>query len=68
MLGYDNLQNYMRTIFALIQHHGWDPNWLESKMPWEKHIYLDMLQQHLKKLEDQHNQALNESKAQTKRK
>lgn len=52
MLGYDTLMNYYRTFFALIQHHKWEAEWLEKMLPWEKFIYLDMLKQHLKHVED----------------
>ena len=35
----------------MIQHHGWSLNELESMMPWERYIYVDLLQAFLKEEE-----------------
>lgn len=52
MLGYDNLMNYFKTFFSLIQHHKWSAEWVEKMPPWEKFIYVDMLKQYIKQQED----------------
>jgi hypothetical protein len=52
MAGYDNLMNYFRTNFSLRQHHGYSITEIENWMPWEKFVYIDMLQQHIKHEED----------------
>lgn len=52
MLGYDNLLNWYNTNFSLMQHHHYSLSDLESMMPWERHIYLDLLAQHLKEQEE----------------
>lgn len=67
MLGYDNLMNYFKTIFSLIQHHKWDAKWIEDKMPWEKFIYVDMLKQYIKQQEDLARDQAAQRKAQQKR-
>jgi hypothetical protein len=52
MLGYDNLMNYFKTNFSLIQHHKYNLSDIENMMPWEKFIYVDMLNQYIKHQED----------------
>lgn len=52
MLGYDNLMNYFKTNFSLMQHHKYSLYDIENMMPWEKFIYVDMLKQHIKHQED----------------
>ena len=39
--------NYMRVNFALMQHHNYSLNELEEMLPWEREVYLNMLQQHI---------------------
>lgn len=51
MLGYDNLGNYYKTNFALMQHHKYSLTELESMIPWERYLYIDMLQEHIKEEE-----------------
>jgi hypothetical protein len=63
MLGYDNLMNHFRTMFSLVHFHKWDSEWIENMPPWEKQVYIDMLNQHIKNLEDQAKQRQNEMKA-----
>jgi hypothetical protein len=37
-----------QTNFALMQHHGYSLSELENMMPWEREIYLSLLQEHIK--------------------
>ena len=48
MLSHDSLQNHMKTNFALMHHHKWSLTELENMMPWERLVYIDMLQEQLK--------------------
>lgn len=48
MFGYDNLKNYYTTNFSLMQHHKYSLTELESLIPWEKQIYVTMLQEFIK--------------------
>lgn len=48
MLGHDNLMNYYKTNFALMQHHKYSLTELESMMPWERFLYVDLLKEHIK--------------------
>jgi hypothetical protein len=40
--------NYYKTNFAMVQHHHWDLDALESLLPWERHVYIQLLQAYLK--------------------
>jgi len=46
-LYYDNLGNYYKTNFALMQHHKYSLTELENMIPWEREIYVTMLAHHL---------------------
>ena len=37
----------------MMQHHKYSLNELEEMMPWERFIYLDMLKEHIKKVDEQ---------------
>jgi hypothetical protein len=63
MLGYDSLMNYLRTMFSLVHHYKWSPEWIERMPPWEKFLHIDMLRQENQKLEDQAKQRQNKLKA-----
>jgi hypothetical protein len=52
MLGHDNLMNYYKTNFALMQHHKYSLSDVENMMPWERYIYIDLLKQHIKETEE----------------
>lgn len=62
MMGYDTLQNYFKTLFALVQHHKYSLADLENMMVWEKMIYIDLLQNHIK----EENQKIKDRLAGTK--
>jgi hypothetical protein len=53
MFGYDNLKNFYSTNFALVQHHKYSLSDIENMLPWERHIYLDMLKEHIRQQEEQ---------------
>jgi hypothetical protein len=42
---HDNLANYYKTNFALIQHHKYSLTEIESMLPWEREVYLGLLVQ-----------------------
>jgi len=68
MLGYDTLMNHFQTNFSLMQHHKYSLSDIESMMPWEKFIYVDMLKQYIKHLEDmQRDQAAQQRAQRTRR-
>lgn len=51
MLGYDNLMNHYKTNFALMQHHKYSLGDLETMIPWERYIYINLLKQYLEEQE-----------------
>lgn len=53
MLGHDKLINHYKTNFALMQHHKYSLSDVENMMPWEKYLYVDLLKEHIKRLEEQ---------------
>ena len=65
MLGYDNLMNYYKTNFSLMQHHKYSLSDIENMMPWEKFIYVDMLKQYIKHQEDMMRDQAAQQKAQS---
>jgi len=38
----------MKSNFALVQHHKYSLTELENMMPWERDIYVGLLQKHIK--------------------
>jgi hypothetical protein len=61
MFRYDNLKNIFDTNFALMQHHKYSLSELDSLMPWEKSIYVNMLIRHIEE-ENEKIKQLNASK------
>jgi hypothetical protein len=53
MFSHDKLTNFFKTNFAMMQHHKYSLSDLENMVPWERAIYIDMLQEYLKKIEEQ---------------
>jgi len=42
-----NLENYFRLNFAMMQYHKYSLTEIENMMPWERDIYVGLLQAHL---------------------
>ena len=40
-----NLESYFKLNFALIQHHKYSLTEIENMMPWERDIYVGLLNQ-----------------------
>jgi hypothetical protein len=57
---YNDLENYYRLMFALIQFQKWPPDFVENMIPFEREIYVTLLQQHIE--EEEENQILSEEK------
>ena len=41
-----------KSNFAMMQHHNYSLTELESMLPWERDIYVNLLQQHIKEEND----------------
>jgi hypothetical protein len=57
MLGYDNLMNYFKTNFGLMQHHKYSLAEIENMMPWERGIYIALLTNYIKEKEQERRDA-----------
>ncbi len=53
-----DLEGYFRLNFALMQYHKYSLTEIENMMPWERDIYVGLLQQYLEE-EEQKQQAAN---------
>jgi hypothetical protein len=54
---YNNLENYYRTNFSLMQHHKYSLTEVENMMPWERTVYISLLNQWIKEQEEQRKAA-----------
>ena len=46
-----NLESYYKINFALLQYHKYSLTEIENLIPWERDIYVGLLQQHLEEEE-----------------
>ena len=53
----------IKTNFAMIQHHGWSLEEVEAMMPWERDIYVILLNNHV----EEENKRIANEQAQMKR-
>lgn len=44
-MAHENIESYYKTNFALMQHHKYSLTELENMIPWEREIYVSLLQQ-----------------------
>ena len=44
-MAHEDLESYFKTNFALMQHHKYSLTELENMIPWERDVYLTLLQQ-----------------------
>jgi hypothetical protein len=55
MTGYSNIAVYYNTLFALVQHHKYSLTEVYEMYPYERDLFVELLMQHLKQLEDERN-------------
>jgi len=53
-----DLENYFRLNFSLMQYHKWSLTEIENLLPWERDIYVGLLQQHLVEEESKQKQQM----------
>ena len=46
-MAHEDLASYFKLNFALMQHHKYSLMELENMMPWEREIYVSLLQQYV---------------------
>ena len=61
-MGHDTLANHIKSNFNLIHHHKWSLSEIDSMMPWEKHIYVELLNAWIQEQEEDARQRENEHK------
>jgi hypothetical protein len=44
-MAHENLVSYYQVNFALMQHHKYSLTELENMIPWERDVYIALLQQ-----------------------
>ena len=57
---HEDLASYYKTNFALIQHHKYSLTELENMIPWEREVYISLLQNYLEeqKLKEQQSRGI----------
>jgi hypothetical protein len=46
-MAHTSLESYYQINFALMQHHKYSLTELENMIPWEREVYLTLLEQHI---------------------
>ena len=62
MLSHDNLANHYQTNFAMIQHNKWSLTELDNMLPYERQIYVTLLQQWIKEENDRQKEQQRKNK------
>ena len=47
-LAHDSLYNYYKTNFGMMQYHKYSLTEIENMMPWEREIYVGLLEKYIK--------------------
>jgi len=63
-LSQDNLVNYYKLNFALIQHHKYSLQEIENMLPWEREIYVALLTQFIRDENERLKQKQQKARAQ----
>ena len=60
-MAHEDLESYFKTNFALVQHDKYSLTELENMIPWERDIYLTLLQQYIEeeRLKQQQENGIN---------
>jgi len=57
-----DLENYFRLNFSLIQYHKYSLWEIENMIPWERDVYVGLLQQHLEEEELKQKQQISNTR------
>ena len=52
MMSHEDLETYYRINFALIQYHKYSLSDVEEMLPWEREVYLALLENHIAEEEE----------------
>jgi hypothetical protein len=61
-MGHDSLANHIKSNFNLIHHHKWSLGEINEMIPWEKNIYVELLNAYLDEQEAENKLRENEHK------
>jgi len=56
-MAHEDLESYFKVNFALMQHHKYSLTELENMIPWEREVYLTLLQQYIEEENLKHRQS-----------
>ena len=57
-----DLENYFRFNFSLMQYHKYSLWEIENMIPWERDVYVGLLQQHLEEEELKQKQQMSNAR------
>ena len=46
-MAHTSLESYFKVNFALMQHHKYSLTEIENMIPWEKDVYITLLEQYI---------------------
>lgn len=52
MTGYSNIAVYYTTIFSLVQHHKYSLSEVYDMYPYERDLFVDLINKYLRELEE----------------
>lgn len=52
-MSYNNLENYFRTNFMLMEEHKYSLTEIENMVPFERQIYILLVNEYIKKKEEE---------------
>ena len=55
-MAHTSLESYYKVNFALMQHHKFSFTELDNMMPWEREVYVTLLQQYIEEENLKHQQ------------
>tara|TARA_B100000214_G_scaffold368732_1_gene340711 strand:- start:139 stop:318 length:180 start_codon:yes stop_codon:yes gene_type:complete len=55
-MAHTDLASYYQINFSLVQHHKYSLTEIENMIPWEKDVYVTLLQQHIEEENLKHQQ------------
>jgi len=61
-MAHTNLESYYKVNFALVQHHKYSLTEIENMIPWEREVYVTLLQQYLEEEKLKQQQSGNQKK------
>jgi hypothetical protein len=62
-MGHDTLPNHFNVNFTLMHVHKYDLDTLNSMVPWERYVYIDLLAQYVKAKDEENRDAELQRKA-----